>query len=286
MPRPKGKKTKPVRDVVVVSDLHCGCLLGLCPADGVQREEGGRYEPSDIQKTVWSYWEEFWNSWVPHIVGGRPYSVVINGDSLDGCHHAGVHQITANLTAQSLIAKTILAPVAEKARENGGEFYMIRGTEAHVGPSGQQEEALARELGAKPNKVGQHARYDLWLRIGGGLAHILHHIGTTGSQAYEATAVCKELAEEMMESARWGHRPPDCIVRSHRHRMYLTEMPAARGNAFAVVTPAWQAKTPFVWKIPGGRLSTPQFGGIIIKEGEGGLDHCHKVWTIERSEVE
>ena len=29
-------KRKPVQNVVVISDLHCGCQVGLCPPDGVR----------------------------------------------------------------------------------------------------------------------------------------------------------------------------------------------------------------------------------------------------------
>ena len=30
-----------VNNLVVVSDLHCGCRLGLCPEGGAQLDEGG-----------------------------------------------------------------------------------------------------------------------------------------------------------------------------------------------------------------------------------------------------
>jgi len=53
------------------------------------------------------------------------------------------------------------------------------------------------------------------------------------------------------------------------------------------VTPAWQGKTPFVWKIPGGRLSQPQFGGVIIREAPDGVWYP-KSFTVsfERPEAE
>jgi hypothetical protein len=51
------------------------------------------------------------------------------------------------------------------------------------------------------------------------------------------------------------------------------------------VTPCWQGKTPFVWKIPGGRLSTPQFGGIVIRWADE-LFVRPKVWTVDRSKTE
>lgn len=267
---------------VFVSDLHCGCQLGLCPPAGAHRDEGGHYDPNAIQRTIWEYWEEFWGDWVPGILKGQAYGVVLLGDCLDGTHHASTHQITHNPAIQAEIAEQVLTPVVAHCR---GWFYLVRGTEAHVGPSGAEEERLARALGAKRNQYGQYARYDLWLRVGSGLVHALHHIGTTGSSAYEATAVHKELTESFTEAARWGERAPDVILRAHRHRFLKTEIATDRGNAQAVVLPGWQAKTPFAYRIAGARLAPPQFGGVIVRQGDEGLYIRHRVWTIARSGV-
>lgn len=271
-------------NVVVISDLHCGCQLGLCPPNGVTLDEGGTYQPSEQQRKVWGYWLMFWNDWVPMVTRGEPFDLVINGDTLDGVHHRSTHQISHNLKDQKHVAQEILEPVIEKA-EN---LYVIRGTEAHVGPSGVLEEELARDLKAVPNDIGQHARYDLWKRIGDeGLIHILHHIGTTGSNAYEGTALTKELTEEWNEAARWGEEPPDVVVRSHRHRKYECRAPSRKGEAICIVTPGWQLKTPFVWKLPGGRLAPPQFGGILVRWGnEDNVFTRSRVWTIGRSKPE
>lgn len=276
---------KSCRNLIVVSDLHCGCQLGLCPSRGVRLDEGGLYRPNAIQRKVWRYWRHFWDVWVPRIVEGEPFAVAVNGDSTDGVHHGSTHQISHNLADQAAIGYEVLAPVRERAALG---LYMIRGTEAHVGQSGQNEEQLAQRLGAIPNEHGQFARYDLWKRVGGGLVHILHHVGSTGSAAYEATAIHKELTESFTEAGRWRNRPPDMVVRSHRHRYLEDRIASASGAAISVVTPGWQAKTPFAWKIPGARLSTPQFGGIVIRVGEESTADLYvraKVWTIGRGGI-
>lgn len=285
----KVEDLKQLNNLVVVSDLHCGCRMGLCPPNGACLDDGGEYKPSKFQKKVWSWWDEFWGEFVPDATRGEPYAVVTNGDVIDGVHHRSTTQISHNLEDQSTLAEAVLRPVVERCE---GRFYMVRGTEAHVGASAREEELLAKKLGAIPNSEGQHARWDLWKEIGDGkLIHLLHHIGTTGSQAYEATAVHKELIEELLESARWRDKTPDMIVRSHRHRCIETAIPVGSrdakhsGRAVAVVTPAWQGKTPFAWKIPGARLSPPQFGGIVIRYAHGRLFVDWRVWTIERSKV-
>jgi hypothetical protein len=287
-----GRKVEPINNVVVVSDTHCGCRVGLCPADGIRLDDGGRYGPSGLQRKLWGMWRHFWDEFVPEATRGEPFDVIHNGDAMDGQPHGSKTSISTNLVDQQRIAKACMeVPLSMSARRN---YYHVRGTEAHVGKSGENEEELAETLRAKPNGEGQYARYDLWKEIGGTyLIHALHHVGATGSQAYEATAVHKELTEEFIEAARWSRKVPDVIVRSHRHRSIEITIPTQRatdrhetGVSRAVVTACWQGKTPFAWKIPGARLSTPQFGGVVIRAAHGELFVRHKVWTVERSKTE
>lgn len=253
-------------------------------------DDGGHYVPSTFQKKMRKLWDDFWDEFVPESTKGEPFTVVHNGDAIDGVHHGSTTQISQNIGDQIRIALDVLRPVVDVCN---GRYYHVRGTEAHVGKSAVSEEGLACALGAVPNPEGQYARWDLWKSIGPNIGHFLHHIGATGSNSYEATAVHKELIEEYVEAARWGQQPPDFIVRSHRHRAYECSMPIRKpgkkhetGTARAFVTPCWQGKTPFVWKIPGARLSLPQFGGVVIRYAHGELFTRSCVFTVERSKVE
>lgn len=277
------------RSLVVVSDTHAGCRLGLCPPEKIRLDDGGYYLPSDFQEQIWGLWTEFWDEFVPSVTKGEPYDVVHNGDVIDGVHHNSTTQISHNYGDQIRIARAVMEPVVQRCKKSGGTYYHIRGTEAHVGKSAVHEEDLAEQLGAKPNREGQHARYDLWKRVGGKtgpLVHLLHHIGTTSSAAHESSAVNAELSAEFVESARWGHEPPDYVVRSHRHRSIAVDLDCAKGYAAGIVTPGWQGKTPFAWKVAGARLAEPQFGGILIRHGEERHYYVRKVWSLGRSEEE
>ena len=172
-----------INNLVVISDTHCGCRLGLCPPGGVFMDEGGMYKPSKLQRKIWKMWREFWDEFVPLATRGEPYAVVFNGDIVDGVHHGSTTQISHNLEDQAAIAYECMAPIVEACE---GRYYHIRGTEAHVGKSARDEENLAKRLGAIPNEEGQHARWDLWKMCGPKLVHFLHHVGTTSSAAYEA----------------------------------------------------------------------------------------------------
>lgn len=276
-------KRKGIRNLVVISDTHCGCKLGLCPPEGTQLDDGGTYSASRLQRKLYSLWEQFWGEFVPSVTHGEPYAVVHNGDAIDGVHHGATTQISNNLEDQGDIAYRLLAPVVEQCE---GRYYHIRGTEAHVGKSGVEEERLAKRLGAIKDTEGKSARYQLWIECGNGLVNLLHHIGTTGSSAGEATAVNAELIAAYVEAARWAERPPDIVVRSHRHRYLEVRFATAQGYGISTVTPGWQGKTPFSWKIAGARQAPPQFGGLIIRQGDRRLFVEPMVWTVEREKVE
>lgn len=280
-----------VRNLVIISDTHCGCRLGLFNPDApVRLDDGGVYRGSEFQQQMWALWREFWTEWVPQVTRDEPYDVVHNGDVIEGVHHNSTTQISHNIRDQKNIAVAALRPIVDEAKRRGGRYFHIRGTAAHVGQSSIFEDEVAEALGAVPNDTGQYARYDLWKRVGdkerGPLVHLLHHIGTTASAAHESSAVNAELAAEFVEAGRWNRQPPDYVVRSHRHRSIAVDIDTARGYGAAIVTPAWQGKTPFTWKVPGGRISEPQFGGVMIRQGDEEFYYRRKVWTVERSREE
>ena len=269
------------RTVIVISDLHCGCRLGLCPPSGAALDGGGTYEPSRFQRKVWQRWTAFWDEWVPHVTKGEPFALVVNGDALDGIPHGAKTPISHNLSDQEEIGYRVLLPIVDMAEA----YYHVRGTEAHVGKSGEEEERLAQRLGAEQDATGAHSRWDLWMNLQNHLLHFEHHIGTTASSAYESTAVGKEMVEGYVEAGRWGRPPAQVTVRSHRHRYYKTEQYGEKGLHISLVTPAWQGKTPFAHRVA--RFSEPQIGGIAIRAGEDEPIYTRAmVWAMERSPVE
>jgi len=269
-----------IRNLVVVSDLHVGCRLGLCHPEGAALDDGGRYEPSRLQRVVWAWWEEFWTRWVPEVTHGEPYAVVINGDAIEGVHHRATTPWSHHLGDQTRHCLEILRPIAARAQ---GRIYLIRGTEAHVGISAAEEERMGRELGAIPDDQGQTARWELWIRIGGQLCHFLHHIGTTSSGQHESSAVNAEMAAMFLDAGTWTNEPPRVIVRSHRHRMIEVRRPAQHGQTIVCVTPGWQLKTPFAWKVAGARVTQPQIGGIVIRAHDGEVYTRHYVRSLART---
>lgn len=258
-----------VNNIVVVSDTHVGCQLAILPKEGARMDEGGWYKPNRLQSKLCDYWEEFWEGFVPETTKGEPYIVVHNGDMTDGVHHNSTTMWSQNPEDQCEAAAQLMEP-----RIKGAEaFYMVRGTEAHVGKSAYYEERLAKRLGAKPDKDGHYARWKLWMPFGSqDLIHFLHHVGSTGSTNYKHSALSKELAEMYTNAGRWQNKPPTILVRSHRHTCDWAGSPTGlrnskhlTGTAEIFTTPCWQGKTPFAYKIPGARQGQPEFGGLVIR---------------------
>lgn len=272
-----------IRNVVLISDTHCGCQLGLMPPK-FKLDSGVWVMQSDLQKKIWEMWKFFWDVWIPKATKGEDYVVVHNGDAVDGVHHNSVTQITHNIKDQVNMALEVLKPVVDNKKCKG--YYHIRGTEAHVGKSGQSEEGLATALGAIPDEIGNHARWEMYLRMDKYLLHFTHHIGTSNSASYESTAVYKELIEAYVEAGRWQREAPDCVIRSHRHRDFKIDIKTGKGNSIAYVSAAWQLKTPFVYRV-GMKIATPQIGGALIKyTDDEGVFIRSKVWDIERPRTE
>lgn len=272
---------KKIRQAVIISDTHIGCRLGLCPPV-VPLQDGGTYHASKLQLKMWEMWQYFWNNTVPMWTGGKPYVLIHNGDLLDFTHHNSVSQISQNIADQAAMAVAIMRPVVAKA----AIYYQIRGTEAHSGKSGQEEERIAQLLGARPDENGQHSRYELNLNIGARI-NCMHHIGVTGSTHFESSAPMKELTELFLEAGRWGNNPPDVVIRGHRHRNIEIRIPSENVSSISMVVAGWQLRTPFSYKIAGGRVAVPQIGGSyvsITKDGE--VYARHKVWSIGKPKEE
>lgn len=273
-----------IKNLVVISDLHAGCRLALCPKR-VKLDDGGHYKASSFQNELFNHWQHFWNEYVPMATKKEDFAIIVNGDAIDGVHHNSTTQISHNIEDQLGVARELLEPIINQKRCK--DLFVIRGTEVHVGKSGKDEEALARSLNARPNEQGQHSRYEMYLRFGKDekfLSHFSHHVGTTSSASYESTALFKEIIEMYNESGRWRNEPPDLIVRSHRHRCMSIDLPSEKGSSIVLCTPGWQLKTPFVYRLPSGRAGTPQIGGCVIREGADGMPYAMKyVVKVKRS---
>ncbi len=269
-------------NIIAISDKHVGCQLALCHPDGAALDNGGIYRPNRFQLAIWEVWSYFWHEWVPAAVEGEPFDLVVNGDSLDGVHHDSTTQWSHNLADQERHCVKIMQSLrAADGTYPWRNLYWIRGTEAHAGKSGANEERIAQAMNAVANEEGRYSRDELWLSINRGElslpCHFLHHIGTTGSAQHEASAVNAELTAMFTDAGRWQRHPPAVVVRGHRHREIEVRVPCLWGQGIGFTTPGWQLKTPHAFRIAGARVTSPQIGGSLVRisrTGELYARHC------------
>lgn len=246
--------------VAVVSDLHCGSSVGLCPSDGITLDDGQVILPSKAQRWLWKQWQAFWAE-VFERAGKRQVIAILNGDSVEGLHHHTTQLMASRVDVHERIA-------VECAREFAGRvasIYVTRGTPAHVGTGAQSEERIAREIGAVPESKERHSHYHLRLKVEGVRLDVAHHRG--GSRRYwtKITPIRVSVLQSLMAYAEAGAIAPHVVIRSHSHLFEDTgETYSVRGIGIG----AWQLATEFVHRIAPEQLLA-DIGGLILECEDG-----------------
>ncbi len=264
------------RRIVVVSDLHCGSVMGLCPPK-IQIEGGGYYQANKYQQWLYRCWQDMAAD-IKQL--DRPI-LVINGDAIQGVSHKDGQLIGSELSLQVEIAAELLRPVVADC----SRVFFLRGTEWHEGKVSENVEYLAQSLGAeKKASTGQYTRSELYLSLDGAAIHFAHHIGNSSVPHYEATIPTREALIHTSELVRFfGSKAPNLrmIVRSHRHRSAAVWLPP---DLWSVVTPAWQLKTSFSYKVAVSML--PEIGYFVIERDGNGLRPIPHIYPILPPHVE
>lgn len=241
-----------------MSDVHCGSTLAACPPEGVKLDDGGKYLPSKLQAWIWDNWCDYWAS----IDALRKKEkadlwVVLNGDSFEGGPHHGTTQIvSANPEVQGYLASRVFGVPRDL---KPAHLFIVRGTEAHVGPSGSTEEAFARSIRAEKDRESD--RWSWWhLRLSahGVRFDFQHHPSTSGNLPWTRPQAAQRLAFRIWSEHKLrDFDAPHYAFRSHRHVF------ADSGDAYpvrAIITPAWQAKTSFAHKVAADSIA--DMGGL------------------------
>ena len=244
--------------IAITSDIHCGSTLAPCPPEGVRLDDGGQYLPSKAQRWLWEKWEDYHQRVAEkrrQLKADLWY--LVNGDAMEGDHHGTSQIISRNLEAQTYVQDRVFS-VPMKLEPS--RLFIVRGTEAHVGPSGNREEALARQLRAEKDKEADTwSWWRLRLKAHSTLMDFQHH-GRTGTRPWTKASAVGNLATEVFyEHAANGLTPPHLAIRSHRH---------VWGDSYkncptrVIQTPAWQLKTAHAHKVAAESIA--DIGGIIL----------------------
>ena len=212
--------------VVVISDLHCGHIVGLTPpgwlvgnGDEVTNDKTKSKKFEIVRRQCWDFYSKTLKALQPIDI------LIVNGDCIDGrgVRSGGTEELEINRDRQCNMA-------IECIREaNAKEIRMIYGTPYHVGDTEDWENIIADRLGVK---IGSHE----WFNVNGLIIDCKHHLGSSSVPQGRYAA----LAREILWNDEWSiqHEQPlaDILIRSHTH---YSNYIGSRGR-LAIITPALQ----------------------------------------------
>lgn len=239
--------------LIVLSDLHTGSDYGLQPPK-YHTKAGNEIGLNPYQKWLWEKWEDCWD-WAKKVIGKDDWSVIINGDSIDGYHHGTKEIWSHDESEHGIAAYHILRDRLKGAKS----VFITEGTESHTK---DHEHLLAhnlKEYGVKIRKPEHGAAWKtLEIEIHGTLCKFDHHVSSTTRSYLESSAYAITLGNMRNERARAGQDVPRIIGRAHRHRYGAFD----DGYGMMFVTPPWQLLTRFGRKVVPDAV--PQVGMVIL----------------------
>lgn len=225
--------------VVVIGDLHAGSSVALCTPEHPVVDDGV-WKANRAQLWMYERWIEATTQWLPGVIGGRPFAVVVNGDCIEGLHHQ-TKQVISNATSDHVsLAINLLGPVTEDA----DALFMVRGTSAHVGHD--SESAIGMALGAERQEGSRDYAYHNWrFEVCGKVIDAAHHMPTSARPWTESTGLGGAMQAAVLESVRAKEAVADIYLRAHRHKYGAY----TDGDRLIVAGHSWQAKTDFAEKV-------------------------------------
>jgi hypothetical protein len=207
-----------MKRVVIISDLHCGHLVGLTPPAWHINNDGKLYK---IQKELWGFYTQAIDSLKPIDI------LIVNGDAIDGkgARSGSTEARTADRYEQCKMATECIEYAGAK------KIRMTYGTPYHVGQEEDWERVVADNVGAK---IESHGFYN----VDGVVFDCKHKIGSSSVPHGRGTAIKREKVWNLIWESRKHQPKADVVVRSHVH--YFDMDVDSITDAIGIVTPALQ----------------------------------------------
>jgi hypothetical protein len=256
----QARKT-PIRNLLVIGDLHVGSMYGLLPPDFIS-SDGSEKPQNPAQIYLWACWQDMKRKAARFNID----SVVVNGDAIEGRQPK---QKASELTLiapndQESAAVFLLRDLRNWLEKNSGRevpFYIVQGTEYHDGRGAEELESIAARIkgaSVSSNFTGRHCKEVLDLDIDGVIVNFAHHLGGgagfTRSGNLDAEALWNQITASKGQSV-----PADLIVRSHLHYFGHVE----HTNRHAILCPCWQIQTRYARHRSAYKLM-PDIGALIF----------------------
>jgi hypothetical protein len=215
-----------MKNILVLSDFHCGHKAGLTPPGWLPEEPVLRNLAwVKASQAVWAWYQEETSKRGPYDI------VIVNGDLIDGKgkRSGGSEQITCDLDEQADMAVDIIRriPKTKKCR-----ILMTRGTPYHSSEEGEDwEDVIAQRVDAE---IGDH----LWVDIEGVIFDLKHQpAGSSAIPHGRHTGIARDRLWNVLWHTEKKHEPKsNILIRSHVHYHAYSGGP----NWLGIVTPALQ----------------------------------------------
>jgi hypothetical protein len=213
-----------MKNVLVISDTHCGHIVGLCKPKWLSAEQQSKAF-GKLSVALWSWFEK-------EIKANGPYDVVIhNGDMIDGKgkRSGGTEQVTTDLEEQSEIAIDIIRGIP---KTKDCKIFMTHGTPSHTSEDGEDWENVIAKA------VGGTIKSHMWVEIEGVVFDLKHQpAGNSNVPQGRHTGVAKDRLWNVLWHEREQQPKGQVFIRSHVHHHNF----AGSGDWLGMSTPALQA---------------------------------------------
>lgn len=213
-----------MKRIVVVSDFHCGHIVGLTPPDWDSKaEETG----AEYLAKAWRQRRHIWDFYAKTMKDLRPiHALIVNGDCIDGSGEkvAGRELKIPDKNEQAKMAADCIRVA------NAKHVLLTYGTGYHTGKDVDFEKTVAEFVQAdKVESVGH-------LLVNNLMFNYRHFISGSQVPHSRGTAIARDHLWNVLWDARGEYAKADVILRSHVHYYTFT------GDAtwLGVVTPGLQ----------------------------------------------
>lgn len=204
----------PIRSkrLLVISDLHCGHLLGLTPPEYMRED----WKP--LSMPFWNFFEKTIKE-----IGPVDY-LVINGDMVDG---EGKKETIGHLTTDTKKQIDIAAACVDRITRK--KTFLTYGTPFHTVGSYSYEEGVS-------DAIHGIIKDELRIKINGWHLNFRHVIGRSDTPYGQPTQIYKEVVRELIKAMLEDYKAADYIFRSHVHYHFIAGRPGKMG----IITPCLQ----------------------------------------------
>jgi len=197
--------------------------------------------------------------------------VINNGDAADGpqFRSKGKMTVTADLRYQCLCARDYYLDLPI---DKDVPWYFTLGSEYHSVDDRPLEQYIADLMTLEGRDVTY--RDDMVIHECGINIHAAHYTGVTRVFHYRSTPLARDMMSLAIHDGPNEYGPIDMIVESHAHYFWSNRSEHTVG----VITPCWQARTPY--GVKKGYKNPPSNGWVIAeikKKAFGGDKHIEVV---------